>query len=468
MSMPHPRAWMRLTRLIVMIGLLGAFGCQQYNGALGLRAQDRQAAVKYAQFKEEQKAARQQADLAQQRQAGAAFADGTADDYNNRPAGSNAQAPGYMNQGPTPAGPPAPVATPVVHRSMADASLGRLGLYGSMPRSSQRVPRSPLDGFEDIQRLTVTAEGADFDPAVHPAGGIIAYASTRHRHTADLYAQRVGSTAVTQLTNDPANDIMPAFSPDGTKLAFASDRDGDWNIYLMDARGGRPVQITTEATADLHPSFSPDGKRLVYSAYNAQSQQWELVVTELGKSNSRQIIGHGLFPTWHPTDETILYQNARQRGTRWFSVWKIDLVDGDPTAPTELAVSANAACITPQWSADGRHIVFCTVISPEADEVNRPSQADVWVMRVDGTQRTRLTGGRFANLQPIWSPEGAIYFVSNRGPNGLENIWSMRPHRSLQLAAELSGDQDPAMAEDSADDDSMASPDEATAEVPTP
>jgi TolB protein len=352
---------------------------------------------------------------------------------------------------------------------MADASLGRLGLYGAVPHpaaSGPRAVRSPLDGFEDIQRLTTTAEGADFDPAVHPTAGVIAFASTRHRPTADLYAQRVGSAAVTQLTNDPANDVMPAFSPDGNRLAFASDRDGDWNIYLMDARGGRPVQITTDATPDLHPSFSPDGKRLVYAAFNAQSQQWELVVTELDKPGSRQIIGQGLFPTWHPTDDTILYQRARQRGTRWFSIWSVDLVDGDPGAPTELAVSANAACITPQWSADGRHIVFCTVIDPAADETQRPSQADVWVMRADGTQRTRLTTGRFANLQPIWSPEGAIYFVSNRGPNGLENIWAVKPHRTLQLAAELSGATVPALAGEP--EPEPAALDRATAEVPTP
>ncbi|MEM9253698.1 MAG: DPP IV N-terminal domain-containing protein, partial [Planctomycetota bacterium] len=308
------------------------------------------------------------------------------------------------------------------------------------------------------------------------------FASTRHRPTADLYAQRVGSSAVTQLTNDPANDVMPAFSPDGSKLAFASDRDGDWNIYLMDARGGRPVQITTDATPDLHPSFSPDGKRLVYAAFNAQSQQWELVLTDLDKPGSRQIIGQGLFPVWHPTDNTILYQRARQRGTRWFSVWSVDLVNGDPGSPTELAVSANAACITPQWSDDGSHIVFCTVIDPAADETSRPSQADVWVMRADGTQRTRLTGGRFANLQPIWSPQGAIYFVSNRGPNGLENVWAMRPHRSLQLAAELSGTADTALAQDVQDVqepqstrtltdalvEGVEAQQEATAEVPTP
>ncbi|MEM6755672.1 MAG: DPP IV N-terminal domain-containing protein [Planctomycetota bacterium] len=456
MTTPHPRAWTRLTRLILAIGLLGAFGCQQYNGAFGLNPQDKEAAVKYAQFKEDQAVQREQADLAARRQAGADFGDPTA---------------------PTPAGPPVPVATPVVHHSMADASLGRLGLYGAVPYASQRVPRSPLDGFEDIARVTTTVEGADFDPAMHPAGGLIAFASTRHRPTSDLYAQRVGSAAVTQLTNDPANDMMPAFSPDGSKLAFASDRDGDWNIYLMDARGGRPVQITTDATPDLHPSFSPDGKRLVYAAYNAQSQQWELVLTELDKPGSRQIIGQGLFPVWHPAGDTILYQRARQRGTRLFSIWSVDLTDGDPGSPTELASAANAACITPEWSADGRHVVFCTVIDPHAEETGRPSQGDVWVMQADGSQRTRLTGGRFANLQPIWSPDGAIYFVSNRGPNGLENVWAMRPHRSLQLAAELSGAADPALATDPAEEpkrnlgdalmEGVEAQQNATAEVPT-
>ena len=54
----------------------------------------------------------------------------------------------------------------------------------------------------------------------------------------------VESRVVTQITNDPANDLMPRFSPDGSRIAFASDRSGNWDIYVMPATGGKPIQVT--------------------------------------------------------------------------------------------------------------------------------------------------------------------------------------------------------------------------------
>jgi Tol biopolymer transport system component len=159
-----------------------------------------------------------------------------------------------------------------------------------------------------------------------------------------------------------------------------------------------------------------------------------MVIVEKDNPARRKYIGHGLFPTWSPTSDTIVFQRARERGTRWFSVWTVQIVDGDAGPMTEIAASTNAAVITPDWSPDGKQIVFCTVIDPGADDQIRPTQADVWVMNADGTGRARLTNGRFANLQPAWSPDGSVMFVSDRGAEGIDNVWAMRPDRAVQLA----------------------------------
>lgn len=330
----------------------------------------------------------------------------------------------------------APAAQPTYTSNMAGRSTGPLGLYGQLQvQMSGRM--SPLDGSGDITRITFTVEGADFDPDVDPDGSHIIYASTRHRTTSDLYIKPVDGTAITQLTADPANEVMPAFSPDGQKVAFASDRAGNWDIYLMDARGGQPMQLTNDLTHDIHPSFSPDGQRLVYCSYGAASGQWEMIIIDVENPTTRRVIGLGLFPTWSPVDDRIVFQRARQRGTRWFSIWTVELRGEDVSPPTEIAVSANAAIITPAWSPDGKRVVFCTVIDPAADEHTRPTQADVWVVGVDGSDRTKLTQGEFANLQPVWSTTNAIYFVSNRGMQGVENIWAMRPAQELEMAGPI-------------------------------
>ncbi len=310
--------------------------------------------------------------------------------------------------------------------------ISALGLYGQLPLDPD-APSSPMDSTGNVRRVTFTTDGADFDVAVHPTERKLVYASTRHRDTADIYIKKVDGTAVTQLTTDPANDVMPAISPDGTKIAFASDRTGSWDIYLMDIDGGQAVQVTNDRFQNLHPSFSPDGSRLIYCSYGGPSGQWELVLINVNNPAIKQHIGHGMFPVWSPVGDTIVFQRARQKGTRWFSVWTLDLVNGEPTRMTEVAASANAAVITPSWSPDGEHIVFCTVLDPGSDEQIKPRQADIWMVRADGSGRAKLTEGSFANLQPTWAADGSIYFVSNRAGDGAENVWTVRPDQAIQV-----------------------------------
>ncbi|MEM1110076.1 MAG: DPP IV N-terminal domain-containing protein [Planctomycetota bacterium] len=311
----------------------------------------------------------------------------------------------------------------------------RTGLHRFGELDDLQMPTvSPLDHQGNLRRVTFTHEGADFDVEIDPTGQWLVYASTRHRQTSDLYFQRVDGTAVTQLTTDPANDVMPSISPDGSQVAFASDRAGTWDIYLMDTDGGPAVKLTEDGAQNLHPSFSPDGRQLVYSSRGTQSGVWELVVIDITRPAHRKVIGHGLFPTWSPNGDKIAYQRARERGSRWFSVWTVTITDrGEAVHPTEIAASSNAAIITPEWSPDGRNIVFCTVLDPTADSP-AGSKADIWIANADGSGRARLTHGNYGNLYPTWAADGSIYFVSNRGVDAIENVYALKPDKAVHLA----------------------------------
>ena len=351
-----------------------------------------------------------------------------------RPAGGTPAA--RQESGPTPRG---------------GVPTSRIGLYGQLPAGNPHGRVSPMDGNGNLRRVSFTHEGADFDPDVDPSGRFVVYASTRHRTESDIYIKTVDGSAVTQLTSDPAADMMPTFSPDGKRIAFCSERAGNWDIYLMETRGGKAVKLTNSPAQEIHPSFSPDGRKLVYCSLSRASGQWELVVIDLENPATKQYIGHGLLPNWSPVDNRIVFQRARQRGTRWFSVWTLTYEDGEAHSPTELAASDNAACVTPGWSPDGSHVVFTTVIDPQYDDGHSRMYADVWVMQDNGANRVRVTHGLYTNLQPDWGPDGSIFFVSNRGGGGIENVYALRPEQAIRVAntrpTTPSGGRDTATAE---------------------
>lgn len=281
-----------------------------------------------------------------------------------------------------------------------------------------------------LRQHTFNDKGYDADVAVDPAGKWIVYTTSRDGEHTQIYVQRVDGTGEPKpLTQSFGDDAQPNFSPDGKRIAFASNRTGTWQIFVMNADGTNVIQVTQGECNAMHPSFSPGGDRLVYSSLPAGAAaaggQWELWTVDLS-TRVQQMVGYGLFPTWSPRHDrdVIAFQRTRARGSRWFSLWTCELQQGQATQITEVAVSANSALVSPSWSPDGTSLAFATIVEPAQTRGGKPQgQQDVWVMTLDGANRRRLTDGTATNLTPHWAVDNRVYFVSDR--SGHECVWSL-------------------------------------------
>ena len=158
------------------------------------------------------------------------------------------------------------------------------------------------DGSGFVQLTTSLAD--DSWPTWNPAGTKIAFQSNRNltpggnASQLDIYVINADGTGETRLTTDTTNEAQPAWSPDGTKIAFVSDRDDNNEVYVMNADGTGVARLTTNLTADEQPAWSPEGNRL---AFDSDGEVWVIQADGSGLTQ----VTHSQFtldfmPRWRP------------------------------------------------------------------------------------------------------------------------------------------------------------------------
>jgi hypothetical protein len=250
------------------------------------------------------------------------------------------------------------------------------------------------DGSELFQLTDRIAGGQATGPALSPDGRQVAFslADPASGDEWDIYVINVDGTGLTNLTNDPGFDgWRPAWSPDGTQIAFFSTRDDPVNdeVYVMNADGSNVRRLTDNPSDDAHMTWSPDGTRIAWETNRAGD--FDIWIMNADGSNPTTLTvdpADDEWPAWSPDGTKIAFDTFRD-GNR-----EIYTINVDGTGLTNLTndpgVDSAAA-----WSHDGTKIAFIS---------DRSGGVDIWVMNADGSNPENLTDDGWADFFPSWSP----------------------------------------------------------------
>jgi len=210
----------------------------------------------------------------------------------------------------------------------------------------------------------------------------------------DIWVANENGSDIQRLTDNTARDIYPRFSPDGNWIAFSSNRDGNYDVFVVPATGGKPKQLTFHSADDNVVGWSADGKRVMFSSVRAK----------------------GVFP-----NVATLFEVSVDGGT-------------EQPIPTDWGATGS-------YSADGAKLAFMRHPAVWSRKHYRGAYAgDLWVMDVAAKSFTKLGDSEFKGnyLWPMYASGGEIYFVSDRtaseknikygGPEVMQsvnNIWKI-------------------------------------------
>jgi Tol biopolymer transport system component len=258
--------------------------------------------------------------------------------------------------------------------------------------------------------------------------GKIAFVSARDGNN-EIYLMDVDGTSPIRLTNNPANDIAPAWSPDGTKIAFVSARDGNNEIYVMNADGSDQTNLTNNVASELAPAWSPDGTQITFHT-NRDGNNEIYVMNADGSSqiNITNAASDDAFANWSPDGTKIAFRSAG-----------IVTINTDGTGRTTIANIGIGGGAEPNWSPDGSKIVFWTNAGSIANR-------QIYIVDPDGSNLAALTSSDPNNTNAAWSPDAIkITFATTRDGNAEVYIMDADGTNQVRLTNNSNSDTQPSI-----------------------
>ncbi len=240
--------------------------------------------------------------------------------------------------------------------------------------------------------VCLTSEELRLKNALAFNAGRIVFTSTRDGNL-EIYVMDADGGNQERLTDNPADDSDPAWSPNRTKIAFVSNRNrGFVQIHVMDADGKNPTSLT-DGLWEAAPDWSLDGQKIAFTSRNAQGVG-QIAVMDTNGHNLLKLT-EGQKPSWSPDGKRVAFESLDEEQHSQIHVINVN-GQGFESVTRDLPRKTE-----PAWSPDGRKIAY---VAPEGGFYQ------IYVMNADGKNHKRLTNNRIHkrvdNLQPAWSPDG--------------------------------------------------------------
>jgi Tol biopolymer transport system component len=236
------------------------------------------------------------------------------------------------------------------------------------------------------------------------------------------------------LSDNPAPDFHPSWSPDGLRIAFSSQRDGDDEIYVVNADRSGLIALTDNASSDFHPDWSPNGQGIVFASDRDGSG--EIYAMNADGTNIQRLTHNTreeFHPVWSPDSARIAF--VSDDGLGHGEIW---IMNSDGTGQRKVSGVVNSS--SPFWSPDGRALVF----DGYTNDLASPLQSDVYLADIANNTLAKLTNGPDESASGPWSPDGSTLLIRVGKILGSAKYYAVRPHGSglRRLASETNFEEE--------------------------
>lgn len=292
---------------------------------------------------------------------------------------------------------------------------GRSVIYSSNRTGHPSLFRVALDAPDSAVMISEAGAPA-WDPAVSRRGNRLAY--ERLLRSLSIWQMGLedsadkGPSLLVSSTSDTDQGPGPQFSPDGTKLAYMSDRNGTMEIWIANSDGSNGFQLTAVGGAGT-PRWSPDGQAVVF---DVGSNAGEKIVTMNLHGGAPQVLAEGVCASWSRDGKWIYFASGRTGG---WQVWKVPATGGVPVQVTRQG--GHAA----KESLDGKYLYYAK---------NASAEPEVWRMPLEGGDEEAVPlvrPGTWASWQPV---EGGIVFVGpSLGHQAVLSFYDVAKNRTTNI-----------------------------------